>query len=285
MFFLKGIAFTLVLNILMVMPGISNSGSLPVSTTEIIETESSGSISMPEWVTRTPDHCFVGISNPCQTIEEARQQALNSAISQVLQAMGAEYSLKHTSTLAGISYYAHHRLDEQLTYTSRWFIRSIQQNIIKSKVYQIRDRFTLFVLINFPPEKIERLRKLTLGPKVTAEIIKKSSDRLAIQVRENNGVQVTFTKYQMEINKTNRHAGIITLFAWKVPEFSSRNYEGVIEQKICLKGDTQIFNIPHPTLVSNFKHLILGTETQMKIFLKGYDEISRQLSVTVQDPF
>lgn len=96
---------------------------------------------------------------------------------------------------------------------------------------------------------------------------------------------MTFTEYRMEINKIHRHAGIITLFIWKVPGFSKQNYEGVMEQKICLKGDTQTFNIPHHTLASNFKYLILGTETQMKIVLKGYDEISRQLSVTIQDPF
>ena len=46
-----------------------------------------GSKAIPRGVTEIPDGCFVGISRPHQTIQEARRGALGSATSQILQAM------------------------------------------------------------------------------------------------------------------------------------------------------------------------------------------------------
>jgi hypothetical protein len=53
-----------------------------------------------DWVTRIPENCFVGISLPSNSIQEARAGALDSAVSQFLQAMGAEYHLEYGSVIA-----------------------------------------------------------------------------------------------------------------------------------------------------------------------------------------
>ena len=133
--------------------------------------------------------------------------------------------------------------------------------------------------------EIETLRKLTMGPKVAAAIIKESHKIIIIEVREINGVQVTLTDYDIKINAKNLHAAVITRFAWKVPESSSQNFQRVIEQKVSLKGSSQTFSIANPYPTPNFKQFILGTQTQMNIVLHGYDEIGRHLSVTVQGPY
>ena len=84
--------------------------------------------SLPYWVTNIPENAFVGISGPSRSIEEARQQAMNSAIGQILQAMGADYQLTHESVLSGNLDQSRHELKERLAYSARWLLDSVQQN-------------------------------------------------------------------------------------------------------------------------------------------------------------
>ena len=282
--FLSSLVFGLFVQNLLHTPAIHNPGPLPRISAQIVKTETPATpIQIPRWVTHIPVHCFVGISMPCRSIEEARQQAINSAVSQILQGMGAQYSLSHESTLSGNADYARYELTEQLTYTSRWFMDSIQQSIKKTEIQKVHGRYIYFVLVDFPPGKIERLRKLTVGPKLTARIVNEDDNRLIIEVRETNGVKVVLTDYSFKVNMNNRHAGIITLFAWKVPESSRWKLEGAFRRKVSMKNCSQMLHIPNPIPESNLKHLILGTESHMRIELKGYDEIGRQVSVTVKD--
>jgi hypothetical protein len=241
------------------------------------------SVAMPDWVTHIPEECFVGISRPCQAIEEARQDALNSAVTQILQAMGAEYSLYYTSSLTGNKKYSHHELNESLTYTAKWFLRSNQQNIRKSYVQQIPDGYLCFVLIDFPAAKLERLRQLTIGPRVGARLVKAAKEGMLIEVRENNSVGVTLTDYQIEVTTQNRHAGLITLFAWKVPKCSHRNFKGLLNRKISIRGTSETFFIPTSSADTGFRKILLGSTSRVAIILRGYDEIGRELSFPVHD--
>lgn len=257
--------------------------TLSLFPTLSVYSQVAGSLNIPEWAINIPRHCFVGISKPSPLIEEARQQATNSAVSQILQAMGAEYSLTHVSILTGTDTRSHHELNERLSYTARWFIRSLQQNIVKSDLFRIDNNYVYFVLVHFPPRKIERLRKLTNGPEASARIVENNSEKVLVEVTENNDVGVTLTDYQMKITRKNRHAGVITFFAWKVPEYSTWEYKSAIINSINLRGDSKTFNIPYPANDSHIRQMILGTEIQTKIMFNGYDEIGRKISVTVEN--
>jgi hypothetical protein len=278
------IALNLVFDILLYIPAVHATGPLPPRYPQTLKVEASKSLHIPSWVTNIPKYGFVGISKPCHSVEEARQQAFDSAVSQILQTMGAEYSLTHTSLLSGNASYSHHELNERLTFTTRWFIRSIQQNIKKSDIQQIQGKYICFVLIDVPPAKIARLRKLTIGPKVTARIVHKYNDRFIIEVREHNGVGVTLIDYDIMITTKNRHAGIITLFAWKVPKISSQTFKSVIQHKVSVKSNSQKFSIPNPIPGTGFKNIILGSQNQIQILLRGYDEIGRKVEVAVTTP-
>jgi hypothetical protein len=173
-------------------------------------------IGYPQWISRIPEGCFVGISNPCQSIEAARQQAMHSALSQILQAMGANYELEHETVLSGNLHRSHHELRERLSYSSQWFLRSVQQNIRKSHIQETPAGHVCSLLIEFPEDKIQELRRLSIGPKLGATVMRSGPDGMLIEVRENNGVVATLTGYRLEITTENRYAGVITLFAWKV---------------------------------------------------------------------
>ena len=245
--------------------------------------ESTLSHPIPEWATNVPEDCFVGISKPAGSIEEARQEAIHSAVSQIMQAMGAEYSLTHESILSGTVTRARHQLNEKLAYTASWFIRSVQQSIVKSEMYRDNRQYVYFVLVHFPPPKIDKLRRLTIGPKVSARILEKRHDNMTIEATEANGVGVILTDYRMKLSIMNRHAGLITLFAWKVPKGSTREFESVISNTIRLQSNSKTFNISCTAMDSRIKKLLLGAETQIEMTLKGYDEIGRNLSIAVQD--
>ena len=240
------------------------------------------SISVPDWVRRVPEDCFVGISRPCTTIEEARREAFDSAISQILQALGANYRLEHQYTLSGNAAKASHELKEKLVYSSKWFMDSIQQRVLQSHIASHRGKVVYFVLIHLPPHGIERLRRLTLGPKAGARIVNQAGGRVEIKVTETNGVRVTFTDYTMDVTRKNRHAGIITLFLWKVPDMVSRHIEGVIGREFSLKGTSKSLEIPIRLPNNGLKSAFLGAQNRLEILLQGHDEIGRPVSVSVQ---
>ena len=198
----------------------------------LLRTETSRPSEIPEWVTRTPEDCFVGISAPCETIDEARQQAHESVISKILQAMGAEYKLRHESSISGTRSYFNHDLKEQLSYNARWFIKSVQQNTKQSAIEKNGDRYVYFVLVKVLPKEIERFQRLTIGPKIAAKIVNEENDHLMIEIKETNGVRATLTDYSISVTTENHYAQIITMFAWKVPKSSSRYLRGVIQEQV-----------------------------------------------------
>ncbi|MDY6839626.1 MAG: hypothetical protein SWH78_16815 [Thermodesulfobacteriota bacterium] len=255
--------------------------SVPPPPVAMQVVEASQSVQIPAWVTNTPEGCFVGISKPCRSLEEARQQAIDSAISQVLQAMGADYNLTHKSLVTANSDYIQHDLEERLTYTAKWFVNAIQQNIEESDVQQIQGKNICFVLVHLPQSKIDWFRRMTVGPKLVARMASKDSYHMVIDVRETNGIGVTLTDYRISITNENHHAGIVTMFVWKVPETSNQTYEGVIPQRCDLKGDSQSIAIPYSSSSSGLKALLLGTESQVSIVLRGRDEIGREVAAPV----
>ena len=278
---LYGLTFNFLLNLLFDRPGVPYREPPLVKPVQALKVETLQRMDMPEWVTHNPEDSFVGISRACKSIKDARQQAIESALLQILQAMGAEYELAHESILSGNLHNSNHALEERLAYTAKWFIRSVHQNIKKSDIRQIQGKYVCFVLIDFPPARIERLRKLTIGPKVAARVVEKKANRFVIEVRENNEVEVSLTDYHLKLTTKNRHAGIITLFALKVPDSAIREFDGVFERKITLREKAEMLNVPFPSLDTSLKSLILGSETRIDIILQGHDEIGRPLSIRV----
>lgn len=281
---LYGLIFNLLVKALWDKPANCHSGPPPSRPAPTQVVEASPSIEIPGWVTRTPEDCFVGISKPCPTIQEARQLAIDSAACEILQVLGAEYRLTHESVLSNQSDNQIRRhLEERLTYTAKWFIKSVQQNIRDSEIQQTNGQHVCFVLIHFPASELEWLRRITIGPKVSARMVKKTGNRIFIQVTETNGVGVTLTDYQIETRTENQHADIITMFAWKVPKHTSDKVEGVVDEKCSVNGNSQRINIPcSNNRPKSLENVILGSENQMSLSLSGHDEIGRHVTVPVQ---
>jgi hypothetical protein len=281
--FLYGIALNLLLKLFLDGSGILSPVPATSPSVQNVIAESAQPVRIPDWVNRAPKDGFVGISGFCTSIEEARQQALHSAISQIVQNMGAEYALSHESRVSGNPLSAHHELQERLTYTARWFVSSVNENILESDIQETKGKYVCFALVRYSHDKIEKLRKLTIGAKAGARIVSMENGRVNVEVRENNDVEVILTEYEIKLATTNRHADVITMFFMKVPTTESQTGQGMLEKKVSVKDSARTLLICYPASVADLKSFILGSETKIKIVLQGYDEIGRPVTIPVNE--
>lgn len=276
---LYGVALNLLVKLLLDAPAMHQSP--PSAVVKTVTVEAPQPVRIPEWVTRTPRESFVGISGFCGSIEEARQQALHSAIAQIVQNMGADYNLTHQSTLTGNAIHAQHEVKEHLAHTARWFVSSVNENIVESDIQETKGKYVSFVLVRYSSEMIDKLRKLTIGARAGARIVSMEIGRINVEVRENNGVEIVLTEYEVKMTTTNRHADIVTMFFMKVPKAASHTAQGMIEKKVSVKDNAKTLAISYPASVPDFKSFILGSETEIRIVLHGYDEVGRPVSLQV----
>ena len=238
-------------------------------------------LDVPPWVIDIPAHSFVGISMPCASMEEARQQAIDSAIGQILQAMGAEYQLTHESVISGNLRESRHELYERLSYTARWIVNSVQQHITRYAFRETGDGEIAFVLVRMTPSELDILKRLTIGAKLSAVMRANNGGNASIEVGEVNGVGVTLTGYRIDSTTIHAHAQCITLFFWKVPESDSTRYEGALPSRLSLKDSAGRVTIPVPGEKNGLKSLLMGSTRNLAITLTGYDEIGRPVSLPV----
>jgi len=241
-----------------------------------------GILDIPSWAAHIPEHSFVGISQPCSSIEEARQQALDSAIGQILQAMGAEYHLSHESMLTGDLSQSRHDLKEKLSYTARWLLNSVQQNIKQYAFRNTGDGQVCFVLVRMTPGDLEKLKRLSIGAKVSARLIGISGGQASIEVSETNGVGVTITEYRMTAAIRNNHARLITLFLWKVPETEAASYGGALPSRLSLYKSSGRTIIPLSNGADSLKSFLMGSREDISITMTGYDEIGRSVAASLR---
>lgn len=282
--FVYGAAANLLMHLLFDNPGVlSKNQKEPTIAKPAIEKVAPSPVRFPNWVRQVPKDCFVGISTPEKTISKARAGAFDSALCQVLQAMGAVYALKHDSVVSGDTTKSSYSINERLSYTARWLIQSIQKNIRETEFVRLKGRYVSFLLLYCPEEELQRLRRLTIGPKLSARIDKIMDDRIFLNIAEANGVGATFANFHAYIKTENMNADVITLFFLKVPKSSFRHLSGAITPAVKISDSMKQINISNPIKTASFKDKLLGAKARLSITLFGYDEIGRKVSIPVAD--
>ncbi len=241
-------------------------------------------VPLPAWVLHTPENCFVGISPLCPSQAEARDQAVASAVAQVLQAMGAEYRLRGEARSQGTASQASHEIKEELVYTARWLLREVQQGLRQTIIQEHAGKYLAYVLLEAKPEQLERMRRLTMGPKLSARLLRNEGDSVIIEVRESAGVAVTLMGYRLSAETRHEHARLITLFAFKVAESSHWDKESGLPSPLRLRNSAAAESFTRPSQEASFKALALGSHTSQTFTLTGYDEIGRPVSIVASLP-
>lgn len=240
-----------------------------------------GSMDIPHWTIQISKDSFVGMSSVCASIEKARQQAEDSAIGQILQAMGADYHLYHESELSGDLSQSKHTIRERLTYSANWLLNSVQQRIRQYAFQKTGNGYVCFVLVHLESVELDKLKKLTIGAKVSARVISVNDHQAVVEINETNGVSVTLTGYRMTNMVRHDHARLITLFLWKVPELENITREEALPNRVSLNNSSVCVSIPIPNQAGAFKSALLGSKGDISITITGYDEIGRPISVSV----
>ena len=134
--------------------------------------------------------------------------------------------------------------------------------------------------MRYPDSLIAEMRRLSLGVKVTASIVRFSGDTAEIRVVESNGVMVTITSADVHIVRRNRFAKKISYFVMHVPEGSSARYSvGVGPVSVCGSSRTVRLNLPGGKGISDY---MLGAEVRRTVVLSGVDEVGRVVTAKVE---
>jgi hypothetical protein len=137
---------------------------------------------------------------------------------------------------------------------------------------------------NHSPLTFEKLKRLTIGAKVSARLIGTNNGQVSVEVSESNGVGVTITEYRLTAAVRHHNAKLITLFLWKVPETDSITHEGALPNKISLKDSSGRTAIPVSNDTDRLKSILMGSKEDFSITLMGYDELGRPVSTSVKIP-
>lgn len=223
------------------------------------------------------DH-FLGVSRPCATIVDARNEAFYDVAKQIIRTIGGLYSVKFKSqfTLDGDSY--HRRVSDIFNYQASGFLSEIERNIVESRYTKTGRGVVYEMLVHVPKRLLVELRRLSRG----AKVLVRSVDDTVYEVREVNGVTVVLTEAVYSVVETHRFAKIIDYYVMKVPLGDSRKFTKPLAEPVHLKNrsvKTIKLMVPTRNIVAD---VLFGTKRTTKITLIGTDEVGRTVQVRIE---
>ena len=237
---------------------------------------------LPEYVLRVPAGHFVGLSGPSRNLQEARMSSIDNAVKQILRALGATYSMAYTQRVYGSVRNVTRHVEDNFSVLAEWFVKEVEQNIVRSDfVTDEQDRYTFFTLIRFPHEKLQQMRRLTIGPNIMARVVGIDGKTAKIEVGETNGVRVTLYEYEIKSERSFSRAGFVSYYIWKVPKSKRLSYGRTLGKPVIVCESSNLINIPLSCTDKSLSDYLLGASQTVEIILKGYDEVGRAVTKNV----
>jgi len=227
-----------------------------------------------------PKGHFLGISMPCASVADARKKALHDVAAQILRTIGASYSLRFDSRVTGTLEKVNRYIDERFHYSASGFIAEIENRIV-SQIYNRTSAGIVYeMLVHFPRQLVERMRRLSHGAKV---VVRRVSESI-YELREINGVSCVLTDAIIVTSEKHMHAGFLNYYVMKVSNGSNKTFTKALPEPIILKGR----GVKHTRLMVLNKRkpltdAVLGTRRSVEITLIGTDEIGRPVKVKVPE--
>jgi hypothetical protein len=239
-------------------------------------------LKVPSYLTDVPPEHFTGVSKPSNSIAEARRSAMDDVIRQVLGAIGVHYNHSYFDRVSGNVQKPQRLIDDKLTGNANGIVLDVERSIVKSSwLTNASGKHIYFVLVYYPKEKIQEMRRLSKGAKVVATVVSKNDKYAELKVSELNGVSVVISSAEVKVTKKNRFAKAITLFFWRVP--SGMEYKisiPITPLKLC--SNLSQIRLPLDKFSKNFTDYILGANLRRIAVLSGHDEIGRPITVKIE---
>jgi len=169
-------------------------------------------IKIPSFATNIPKEHYVGISNPCKSISEAKNHAIADVIKQILSSINMEYSHSYAYTTYGNVNNVNRTVNDKLTKFTKGFLIGVERRIVKNSYSHNNSGYVYFVLVHYPDQLIKEMRRISKGANVTASIKSIQENNLIIELTEINGVAVTFNNAKIQVEKVNTYAPFIRYY-------------------------------------------------------------------------
>lgn len=223
------------------------------------------------------DH-YLGISTPSASVSAAREKALYDVAAQILRSIGASYSLRFDSRVTGTLEKVNRYINERFHYSASGFIAEIDNRIVSQTYHRTSNGIVYEMLVHFPRQVVERMRRLSQGAKV---IVRRMDDRI-YELREVNGVSCVLTEAIIVVSEKNMHAGFLNYYVMKVSSGFNKTFTKTLSEPIILKGrGVKHTKFMMPNRNKTLTDAFLGTRRSVKITLIGTDEIGRPVKVKV----
>lgn len=238
-------------------------------------------LKIPGFVTSVPAEHFFGVSEPSNSLAKARKSAIDDVIRQILGSISTQYDHDYFDRVSGNIKNIQRVIDDKLSGTAHGIVLDVERNIVRSSCLKDDSgKFVYFVLVYYPEQKIQEMRRLSKGAKVIASAIFLNDGYVRLKISEINGVAVTMSSADVKILKRNRFAKAITLFLWRVPQNTEQNYSVYFDPvKVC--GNSKPIRLSLEKFRKNLADYLLGAAFERVAVLRGHDEIGRPISLRI----
>jgi len=227
---------------------------------------------------RVPKDHYLGISEPCSTVSDAREMAFREVAKQILRTIGGEFAIDFESRMTQDGDSLNQSADEQFRYSVSGFLSEIERNIVSASYKRTGGGVVYRMLVYVEPRQLERMRRLSMGAKV---VVSNLGDGV-FELHEINRVGVVLTDLEISFFEKNRHAKLLTLFVMRVSSVNSRKIKRPLREPIVLKGGGfRRVRLPIPNNSNPYSDTVLGTHRTVQIVLFGTDEVGRTVQVDV----
>ncbi len=242
-----------------------------------------GGLEVPSFVLSVPKNHFCGVSAPSKTLGEARKSAIADVAMQILGSVKAEYSHNFVNRASGSvrGLGPKHVVEDELSRVSRGTVLGIEKNIVDSSwCRDYSGKIVFFVLVRYPDEMIDEMRRLSKGAKIVASAGSISQETAVLKVSETNGVGVVLSSAKVEITKKYRFSKFISFCVWHVPQESSRTVSIALDP-VTVCGNTQKIRLSLSGCDKVFVDYLLGAKIERVAVLKGQDELGRRVCTQI----
>lgn len=238
-------------------------------------------LKFPGFITSVPAEHFSGVSEPSNSLAKARKSAIGDVIRQILGSISTQYDHNYFDRISGNVRNIQRVIHDKLSGTAHGIVLDVERNIVRSTwLKDDSGKFVYFILVYYPEQKIQKMRRLSKGAKVIASIISKNDGYIRLKISEINGVAVTLSSAYIKILRRNKFAKAITLFLFRVPQNTEQNYSVCFDSvKVC--GNSKQTDLSLKDFRKNFADYLLGADFERATVLKGHDEIGRPISLWI----
>ena len=238
-------------------------------------------LKVPSYLNDVPPGHFSGVSTPSNSLAEARKSVIGDIVRQILGAIGVKYNHHYFDEVSGNVRNPQRVIVDKLSGDAQGIVLDAEKSIVKSSwLTDASGKYVYFILVYYPEEKIQEMRRLSKGAKVIATLVSKNDKYAELKVSEVNGVSVVISSAEITITKKNRFAKTITLFFWRVPSRLEHKISiPITPLKLC-SNSTQ-FRLSMDKYRKNFGDYLLGADIKRIAVLSGHDEIGRLVRTKV----